>query len=118
MGRGLAVQEGRHGRGVFATRGFAKGDRVEVCPTLELPDADVTGELSDYVYQSNEDDDTVLLLFGFGMLYNHSSRPNLEYVQSSANTMTFLATRKIKPGDELTIDYGDHWWDERGLEPD
>ena len=32
-----------YGRGVFATRAFAKGESVESCPTLELPEDTVTG---------------------------------------------------------------------------
>jgi SET domain-containing protein len=116
IGRGLAVQESRHGRGVFALRRFAKGDPVEVCPILEVPEDDVTGQLADYVFSSLTEGN-VLLLLGFGMLYNHSHRANLEYVQDE-DTMTFLATRTVKRGDELTIDYGEDWWEERGQAPD
>jgi uncharacterized protein len=116
-GHGIAIREGRHGRGVFATRRFAEGQAVEVCPTLPLPEAEVTGTLGDYVFKSGSEDE-VLMLFGFGMLYNHSSRPNLEYFQDDPDTITFVATRAIKAGDELTIDYGSEWWELRGLEPD
>ena len=116
IGRGLAVRESRHGRGVFALRRFAKGEPVEVCPILEVPEDEVTGQLGDYVFSSLSEGN-VLLLLGFGMLYNHSARANLEYVQDE-DTMTFLATRTVKRGDELTINYGEEWWEERGLEPD
>ena len=116
-GSGVAVGEGRHGRGVFATRRFAKGDPVEVCPTLRLPDSEVTGSLGDYVFKSIEDDE-VLLLLGFGMLYNHSAEPNLEYFQDDPDTITFVAARAVRAGEELTIDYGEEWWSLRGLVPD
>ena len=117
LGRGLAIRIGPHGRGVFATRRFARGATVEVCPTLELPDGDVTGLLGDYVFRSNNED-AVLLLLGFGMLYNHSGDPNLEYVEGEPGTIEFVTMRKVEAGEELTIDYGAHWWEERGLEPD
>jgi hypothetical protein len=117
IGRGLAVREGRHGRGVFATRRFEKGDPLESCPTLELPDAQVVGQLADYVFGTG-DDDQVLLLLGFGMLYNHSAKPNAEYIEDGPRTITFVATRTVEPGDELTIDYGEEWWETRGLQPD
>lgn len=117
VGRGLAIRIGRHGRGVFATRRFAKGATVEVCPTLELPDGDVTGTLGDYVFRSNNED-AVLLLLGFGMLYNHSADPNLEYIEGEPGTIEFVTTRRVEADEELTIDYGAHWWEERGLEPD
>jgi SET domain-containing protein len=52
------------------------------------------------------------------MLYNHSADPNLEYVQDDPGTITFLALCPIRAGDELTIDYGEEWWETRGREPD
>jgi hypothetical protein len=115
---GLEIKESRHGRGVFATRHFDAGDPVEHCPTLQLPGDQVVGRLGDYVFGSNEDESAVILLLGFGMLYNHSAEPNLEYVQEEPDVITFLATRPIEPGDELTIDYGEEWWETRNLEPD
>jgi hypothetical protein len=114
---GLEIREGRLGRGVFATRPFAAGEPVEDCPTLEVPDAEVTGVLSDYVFNSVEEGE-VLLLLGFGMLYNHSAEPNLDYVQYEPRVITFVAARDVRAGEELTIDYGADWWDGRGLRPD
>ena len=38
MHDGIEIKEGPYGRGVFATRAFAKGESVESCPTLELPE--------------------------------------------------------------------------------
>ena len=102
---------------MFATRRFARGDVIETCPTVEVADADATGRLHDYVFTSLRDGD-VLLVLGHGMLYNHSPNPNVEYVQDEPSTMTFRALQKVRPGDELTIDYGDEWWETRGLEPD
>jgi SET domain-containing protein len=117
IGSGLTVAHGPHGRGVFATRAFAKGEVIENCPTVEVADDDVTGRLNDYVFTSVTDGD-VLLVLGHGMLYNHSKDPNVEYVQDDPTTITFRALRKVRPGDELTIDYGEEWWETRGLEPD
>ena len=116
MTRGLAVKKGPHGRGVFATRRFAKGELVESCPTIELADGEVTGLLDDYVYTSITDGD-VLVVLGYGMLYNHSANPNLEYVQDDPSILKFHALRAVKPGEELTIDYGETWWDTRELTP-
>jgi len=103
---------------VFATRQFAKGEVIETCPTVEVADAEVTGRLNDYVFSSVKDGDVVLVL-GHGMLYNHSADPNVEYVQDDEpDTIQFRALRKVRVGDELTIDYGEEWWETRGLEPD
>jgi hypothetical protein len=118
MPPGLEIKEGRYGRGVFATRAFAEGDAVEHCPTLELPGDEVVGQLGDYVFGSNNGEDEVLLLLGYGMLYNHSDEPNCEYVQEEPRVITFVTIRPVKAGDELTIDYGEEWWSTRNREPD
>jgi hypothetical protein len=115
-GSGLAVKQGPRGRGVFATRRFAEGEVVETCPTVEVADGDVTGRLGDYVFTSVKQGD-VLLVLGYGMLYNHSADPNLEYLQDEPSRISFLTVRTVRPGEELTIDYGAEWWDTRGLEP-
>ena len=115
-GSGLEIKRGPHGRGVFATRRFRKGDQIETCPTIEVPDAEVSGRLDDYVYSSVKDGD-VLIVLGYGMLYNHSPEPNVEYTQDEPSTLAFWALRTVMPGEELTIDYGGHWWETRGLTP-
>lgn len=117
MAAGLTIKEGRHGRGVFATRRFRKGELVETCPTLQLPDGEVTGTLRDYVFTSVKDGDIVLAL-GYGMLYNHSAEPNVEYEQEDPSEISYYALRTVQPGEELTIDYGEEWWDARGIDPD
>ena len=114
---GLAIREGRHGRGVFAARAFEEGDEVEVCPTLELPDPEVTGVLGDYVFGSGREG-FVLLLLGFGMLYNHSADPNVHYVEGEGTSIAFITLRPVAEGDELRIDYGAEWWETRGLTPE
>jgi uncharacterized protein len=114
---GLEVREGRRGRGVFATRAFAADEMVEVCPTVELRRSETKGVLADYVFESARGDDAVVLVLGYGMLYNHSEHPNLEYDQDDEGVVTFYATRAIAPGDELTITYGSDWWRTRSIEP-
>jgi hypothetical protein len=103
-------------RGVFAARGFGAGEVLERCPTVEIADADVTGKLRDYVFRFVRDGDVVLPL-GYGVLYNHSADPNVEYVQDEPTLVTFVARRGIRAGEDLTIDYGDEWWSTRGLTP-
>ena len=117
MHDGIEIKEGPYGRGVFATRDFAKGESVESCPTLELPEDTVTGRLGDYVFGSAEDEHEVILLLGYGMLYNHSYEANCEYVQEAERVITFVTLRPVDVGEELYIDYGEEWWATRNQEP-
>ena len=32
--------------------------------------------------------------------------------------ITYVTTRDVEAGEELTIDYGEEWWSTRNLEPD
>ena len=118
MPEGLEIKDGPYGRGVFATRAFAAGEALEHCPTLELPGDEVVGQLGDYVFGSNENEDDVILLLGYGMLYNHSSEPNCEYIQEAPRVIMFQTLRAVEPGEELFIDYGEEWWDTRNRKPD
>ena len=112
--KGLAVREGPRGRGVFATRVFADGETVEVCPTVEISQGG--GDLADYLFESTSEG-YFLVVLGFGMLYNHSAQPNLDYYQEESGTLEFVAQRRIERGEELTISYGDEWWEARGETP-
>ena len=96
MPEGLEIKEGPYGRGVFATRPFAAGEALG----------------------SNENDDDVILLLGYGMLYNHSSEPNCEYIQEAPRVIMFQTLRAVEPGEELFIDYGEEWWSTRNRKPD
>lgn len=116
MPPGLTIKHGKHGRGVYATRRFAEGDLVETCPTVQVPSDEVTGMLRDYVFTSVQEREIVLPL-GYGMLYNHSADPNVEYAQDDPSEIAFYALRAVRPGEELTIDYGEEWWEARSLEP-
>jgi uncharacterized protein len=112
--RGLVVREGPRGRGVFANRTFAEGETVEVCPTVEISEGG--GDLADYLFESTNEG-MFLVVLGFGMLYNHSSEPNLDYFQENEAALAFVAQRQIDKGEELTISYGDEWWSARGETP-
>ena len=90
--RGLVVREGPRGRGVFATR-FAEGETVEVCPTVEISEGG--GDLADYLFESTTEG-MFLVVLGFGMLYNHSADPNLDYFQDEPSALEFVAQRRIE----------------------
>jgi len=102
---------------VFAARAFAADEELEACPSVELPRGEAKGLLMDYVFDSASGENAVLLVLGYGMLYNHSDDPNVEYEQDDDGVVTFYAIRDIARGEELTITYGRDWWTQRRIEP-
>jgi hypothetical protein len=95
------------GRGVFATRSFARGEVVELAPVLALRPGDVDAALctvlGSYVFAWRG---TVAVGLGFASIYNHAWDPNLHYFKRfEAGLLEFVAARDIAAGDELTINY-------------
>jgi len=111
---GLVILYGERGRGVFTTFPIPKGTVVEVSPVIDVPVKGSEG-LNDYVFKGSVDEIS-RLAFGYGSLYAHSSSPNME-VEHHATAIVFTALRDIENGEELTHNYGDEWWETRGLDP-
>jgi hypothetical protein len=104
------------GYGVFAGRPYCRGDTVEICRSLEVSLHGIAPSLWDYVFGGCREG-TGLVVLGYGMLYNHSPRPNLRYESAYEGAVRFVASRRIRTGDELTINYGSAWWRARGRTP-
>ena len=94
---------------------FAKGEIVEVCPVIMVSDlAKTIDKLKDIIFELNKDKTRWGLVLGYGSLYRHSDKPNLDYGYNPKNKqMYFTTNRFIKLGEELTIDYGTDYWAER-----
>ena len=114
---GIRIEQGPHGRGVYADRDIAAGETIEICPTIEIDDSDAGGILGDFVLGSNLGPERNVFLLGYGSLYNHSWQASAEYEQNTDDSIAFVATRDIAKGEEITINYGEDWWETRGLEP-
>jgi SET domain-containing protein len=113
---GIGFRRGRRGRGVFALRRFREGEIVETCPTVVLADEDVEGVARNYVFSARQPG-KLLLVLGYGMLYNHSAEPNLFHRSAGRLLIEFVALRDIAAGEELTHNYGPEYWDDRKLRP-
>ena len=113
---GIGIRRGRRGRGVFAQRAFAEGEVGEICPTVAVDDDDVAGVVRDYVFSAHRPG-RLLLVLGYGMLYNHSAEPNLFHRSAGRLLIEFVALRDIAAGEELTHDYGSAYWDDRDKRP-
>ena len=100
------------GRGAFALEAITEGDMIERCPALEVTDQDVGGELLNYVFYGSTES-ARLVVMGNGMLFNHSSTPNVAYYREQGALgveLVLYALRDIKKGEELFYSYGEEWW--------
>lgn len=112
-----------HGVGVYARKSIAKHEVLEECHYIILKNAQwdkVPKPLWEYVFSwTNEMADNkarAAVVFGSGALYNSSKKPNADWETSvKKNRFIFFATRKIKKGDEILVDYGEDYWDTRDL---
>ncbi|MEI8186323.1 MAG: SET domain-containing protein-lysine N-methyltransferase [Chlorobiaceae bacterium] len=103
------------GRGAFATENIKDGAVIERCPALEVTDRDIGGELVNYVFYGNNET-ARLVVMGYGMLFNHSSTPNVAYYREDSALgpeLVLYAIGNISKGDELFYNYGDDWWTTR-----
>lgn len=105
-----------HGRGVFATRSIAADEVVHVAPVLLFSDEEyehlAETLLVDYVFEWHQGG--VALALGVGGLFNHDSKANLRYELCDNDDPaqpghSYVAERRIKKGEELTINYGDEY---------
>lgn len=104
---GLRVAESSPaaGRGVFATRRFDVGDEIERCPMLiaeEGNEEELEAGATGYVFGWG--DGQTALALGYGSLYNHSYDPNATTLETK-DELVITATRKIRSGDEIFINY-------------
>jgi SET domain-containing protein len=102
------------GRGIFALEPIAEGEVFEQAPVIVLPQADTClideTLLSDYYFTWVDAPDESLricaVVLGYGMLYNHSYRPNAFFRRSFlAREMEYIALRDIAEGEEICINY-------------
>ena len=103
------------GRGAFALKKISEGDIIERCPALEVNEEDVGGELLNYVFYGSTES-ARLVVMGNGMLFNHSSTPNVAYYREQGKLgveLVLYALRNINKGEELFYSYGDDWWTTR-----
>lgn len=99
------------GRGVFAKEDIKKDELIETAPYILIGDSDASGELLHYEF-GHKDDQNIFCL-GYGSMYNHSKKPNIEYRYSTnelGNCLDFVTLKDIKKGEELFIGYGEEWW--------
>ena len=108
-----------HGLGVFANEIIYEGEIIEICPVIDMGlNRESSSILIDYRFNWPQGNDwtTQVVPTGYGMLYNHSDKPNSNWRSNSENnTFEFYATKQINPNEEILTYYGDmsYWNDGR-----
>ena len=108
------IKKGIAGYGVFAGKGYNKGEIIETCPFIQIGKEhlqEINGKrnpLRDYVFTSHLKKDHELIVFGNGSLFNHSDNPNVTYYHDKTRNrlLYYAASKKINRGEELFIFYG------------
>jgi len=106
------------GRGVFARTEIAAGTVIETAPVLVIPAVDCPALdrtiIHDYYFHWDGDPEgTGRGAIGLGVvtLCNHGSHPNAKVERNfRRHTLDLIATGRIAPGEEVTIDYGCTLW--------
>jgi|694.fasta_scaffold68857_7 SET domain-containing protein len=113
------------GVGVFATEDIAEGELVERCPMIQmgwksnyLRDPQIFA----YLYSNSQcpcDDckrhgNSMYMVLGYGMLYNHQDKPNTKWVFNFKNLLgDVVAVKPIKAGEEIFVSYGPNYFKNR-----
>ena len=106
------------GRGVVALRDCAAGTELERAPAIVVPRAellvrpDAPTVFDRYLlYWSDEPRRELAMVGGLVMFYNHSDDPNIELRDGpDADTLSVVALRAVRAGEELVYDYDTELW--------
>jgi len=104
MRRGLEIKKSKiHGNGIFATEGLPKGTVVERLVGGPQHYSSIPGALLlRRSFEVSKDNYVVAEKGSVGWFLNHWDRPNCTY---DISTREITTTRKIRKGEELTLDY-------------
>ena len=104
------------GNGVFAIKNIKRDELIEEAPYIVVSKELLQYQnISDYLFMIN--DEFCAVVFGYGSIYNHSNSPNVRCaIDYSGNKVKYYAKNSIKAGEELTITYGDDWFQERMIQ--
>ncbi len=98
------------GRGVFALADIPMHDILETSPVNVISEADAETAALDHYNMAWRDGESCIG-FGYLMLYNHSESPNCHLRRDfEAATISVIAKRDIKAGEELTYTYACSLW--------
>jgi SET domain-containing protein len=98
------------GRGVFAKVAIKKGEIIERCPVIIIPQHDTASLeeslLVEYFYFFGKKRERIRIVLGFGSIYNHTYAPNAFYKEKQKElAVDFIAIKDILKDEEITVNY-------------
>lgn len=104
----------KRGRGVFTKEEIRAKTVVEHSPVIVMNAEDRAmiekTLLNNYIFAWGPKEKECCIALGLVSLYNHSYSSNCEYIMDfDKKTIQIKAVRKIKAGEELTINYNGDW---------
>jgi hypothetical protein len=99
------------GRGVFANQNYSVGEIIEICPAIRLNDKDSVGNMADYVFGFNSEDN--LVGFGYCSMYNHQDEPNANWEVINEEKIQIKVVKPIQKGEEIFVSYGEAYFSNR-----
>jgi SET domain-containing protein len=97
-----------HGIGVFCVDDILKDEIIELCHIIRLDEKD-TKTIDDtflYNYYFSWIENGSAICLGNGSIYNHSIKPNAEYIKDfDNNRIVFVAIKDIKKDHEIFVNY-------------
>mmetsp|Transcript_17579 Transcript_17579/g.40874 ORF Transcript_17579/g.40874 Transcript_17579/m.40874 type:complete len:244 (-) Transcript_17579:15-746(-) len=120
----FVAQSSVHGWGVFAAKDFVENEMLHESPgrLVQGSSSQVTDIIFDAWQVEEDDKDASIIGLGFASLHNHSDDANTAVLWERSPRHggeivgIFYALRPIQCGEELTISYGDEWWEGRSIE--
>ena len=102
------------GRGVFTKEKIGANIIIEESPVIVMTANDRIlldkTLLHDYIFEWGTNKDKCCMALGFIPMYNHSYKSNCEYFMDFEKDIIAVKTvRKVKKGEELTINYNGDW---------
>ena len=111
------------GLGVFATHLIEPNEIIEVALFLPIPPRDIDNNiiLGNYVfvYPKGADPKEIVVVLGYGSIYNHSENPNATWGNHpTQRAFNFTSLTQILPGEEICTWYGPkEYWEKFNITP-
>lgn len=121
------------GRGIYAGKNFRENDIVEISPSLLIKNTFAMENQLQYFVYATDDDVYDAIVFGEGMMYNSLDTENLAHEwnenklpgfdtlydepYTTYTSFKYTAEDNIRLGEELFVNYGKEWFEQRSKRP-